>query len=182
MTPTEQDIAFRRYFDASYPRVKAYLANVLDTNLHVDDIAQEVYIKLWNKWDTLDHSLNTDPYLFTIVRHTIISYFRSAKTRKTVVLRESSEEEHAQEESASERIQQKEYIQVYEQTLSNIQMDKQRCFRLHWDGGLTYRQIAEKEGISVKTVERYIREIKHILRSRLDVKTLYVILLIRLFT
>ncbi|MBO9154257.1 RNA polymerase sigma factor [Chitinophaga sp. GCM10012297] len=181
MTPTEQDIAFRRYFNATYPRVKAYLSTVLDTNLHVDDIAQEVYIKLWNNWERVDHSTSPDGYLFTIVRHTIISHFRSAKNRKTAILPEN-DAELGQENNSEDKLQQKEYLHIYEQTLQTLHTVKQRCFRLHWDAGLTYRQIADQEGISVKTVERYIREIKTVLRTKLDVRTLYVILLLRIFS
>lgn len=175
--PAEKDILFRQYFQRTYPRVKAYLATVLGANMHADDIAQEVYIKLWKHWEELDTAEPPDAYLFTIVRNAMISHFR-ARRLPTQELAESHEETGAADTTASSLLR-KDYLAIYERTLETFHAAKQRCFRLHWDDGLTYRQIAELEGISVKTVERHVNEIRRRLRTRLDVNVLFIIVLAR---
>jgi len=175
--PAEKDIIFRQYFQRTYPRVKAYLATVIGANMHADDIAQEVYIKLWMHWDRLTTPEPPDALLFTVVRNTMISHFR-ARRLPMQELGERQEEASAADSTAASLLE-KDYLAIYERTLRTFHTAKQRCFRMHWDDGLTYRQIAEMEGISAKTVERHVNEIRKLLRTRLDVQVLYVLVLLR---
>ncbi len=175
--PAEKDILFRQYFERTYPRVKAYLVNALGANMHADDIAQDVYIRIWKHWDRLEATPPPDAWLFTVVRNSVVSHFRV----KRLPIVELEEERHDQIPAGgtAPSLLHKEYYELYERTLRTFHTVKQRCFRLHWDDGLTYREIAEMEGISVKTVERHVNEIRRLLRTKLDVHALYVILLMR---
>ena len=172
----DQEIAFRHFYESTYPKVKPYLIKVLGPHSHLEDIAQEAYIKIWNQWEKLDHSRALEPYLFTTLRHTIISYYRKAHKMQLVALSEYTDHPTEAEPVVASLLY-KEYLSIYENTLRTIQAAKQRCFRLHWHNGLTYQQIAERERISVKTVERHVNEVKALLRNRIDIHTLYVLIL-----
>lgn len=158
------ELLFRTFFEDTYPRVKAYLYTLLGTNLHVDDIAQEVYIKLWNNWNQVDKSSALDSYLFTMVRNTVISHFRKTQREKQQQEMPVTAEAAVAANNVTDRMYHLDAILLYEETLQQVTIVKQRCFRLHREYGLTHREIAQREGISVKTVERYIQETVQLLK------------------
>jgi RNA polymerase sigma-70 factor (ECF subfamily) len=171
--PGNDDALFRSFFEDTYPRVKAYLFTLLGTNMHVEDIAQEVYIKLWKNWLQIDKREPLDAYLFTMVRNMVASHFRKIQKEKLRLqalsmpgeLQEQQPRNTAGNNNVVERLFHKDSVQLYEATLQRVSLVKQRCFRLHREYGLTHRQIAKKEGLSEKTIERYIREILQLLRA-----------------
>lgn len=164
------EIAFREFFNKTYPRVRAYLEKVFERdNLHLDDHAQEVYIKLWQNRAQLDENQSIEGYLFRILRNTVISHFRTA-ARKNKQAASHLELVVARDEGHNDvvdDINKKDYTLHYEKIMLEINPLKRQCFRLHREYGLTYMEISRREGIAVKTVEKYIRETARILRTRL---------------
>lgn len=171
------ELAFREFFDKTYSRVYAYLLKAFNDNIHLDDIAQEVYVKLWQSRANIDEAQSLDGYLFKILRNTIISHFRTlAKDKKhnngyTLAVQQTFNNQSYTD--TLHAIQEKENNQFYEQVMQEISPLKQQCFRLHREFGLTYRQISAKEGIAIKTVEKYIRQTSRILESKLLTKIQY---------
>lgn len=169
------ELAFRDFFDSTYPRVLAYLRKFFEKdNAYMDDIAQEAYVKLWQNREQIDENLALENYLFRILKNTVLSYFRtlaSAKKKSSVYIASLRQADNPQSDAADNNVirsmHQKEYNQDYEQVMRGISPLKRQCFRLHREYGLTYFQISEREGIAIKTVEKYIRETSRILQSKL---------------
>lgn len=174
------ELAFREFFNKTYGRVHAYLLKAFNDNIHIDDIAQEVYVKLWQNRANIDEQQSLDGYLFTILRNTVISHFRTlAKDKKHNSGYTQSVQDTYNKQPYMDTlngIQEKENNQFYEQVMQEISPLKQQCFRLHREFGLTYRQISAKEGIAVKTVEKYIRQTSRILESKLLTRIQYVLI------
>ena len=78
------ELAFRDFFDSTYPRVLAYLRKFFEKdNAYMDDIAQEAYVKLWQNREQIDEDQVLENYLFRILKNTVLSYFRTlASNRK----------------------------------------------------------------------------------------------------
>lgn len=55
-----------------------------------------------------------------------------------------------------------------EQAFSTLPADEQEIFRMQREQGLTYQQIAEQKGISVKTVEKKMSHALRQLRGGMD--------------
>jgi RNA polymerase sigma-70 factor (ECF subfamily) len=163
------ELAFRDFFDSTYPRVLAYLRKFFEKdNAYMDDIAQEAYVKLWQNREQIDENQALENYLFGILKNTVLSYFRTlASTKKKSSVYIASLRQDAADNNVIRNMHQKECNQDYEQVMRGISPLKRQCFRLHREYGLTYFQISEKEGIAIKTVEKYIRETSRILQSKL---------------
>lgn len=167
--------AFRDFFDSTYPRSLAYLKKFFGKdNAYMDDIAQEAYVKLWQNRSQIDESQLLESYLFKILKNTLLSYFRtlaSSRKKNSVYLaflqQSGSPRPDAADNNILRSMHQKEYHKDYEQVMRSINPLKSQCFRLHREYGLTYFQISEREGIAIKTVEKYIRETSRILQSKL---------------
>lgn len=164
------ELAFRVFFDSTYPRVLAYLRKFFEKdNAYMDDIAQEAYVKLWQNREQIDENQALENYLFGILKNTVLSYFRTLAStkKKSSVYMASLRQADAADNNVIRNMHQKECNQDYEQVMRGISPLKRQCFRLHREYGLTYFQISEKEGIAIKTVEKYIRETSRILQSKL---------------
>lgn len=133
----------------------------------VKDILQEVYVSLYTKKNKLPADLNVMGYLYNAVKYKV----------STVLRDKLSEETHHLHLSKQTRFTEASQSELYERTeLSNqiragIYILPEKCreaFILNHYDNLTYKAIAHKMGISVKTVEKHISKALHLLRKELN--------------
>jgi RNA polymerase sigma factor (sigma-70 family) len=161
--------AFQAFFHQTHYRVVRYLSSLLTDNRYAEDIAQEVYIKIWLSREQIDPTQSLEAWLFTIVRNSAATHIRKMladKKRLQVVGEELAPPLATSNEGMLKLIYQ-DSLQVYNIATQTLAPQHLRCFKLHREQGLTYRQIAEMEGISVKAVEKYISTVLQHLRKTL---------------
>ncbi|HEY8934710.1 MAG TPA: RNA polymerase sigma-70 factor [Cyclobacteriaceae bacterium] len=125
-------------------------------------LVHEVFIVVWEKFDSLPADTNYRSYLYTAVRNRSLNYVRDKK--KHVIL------EHVPEEKAMEINTALEANELEREIEFGIQSLPEKCrmvFELNRSEGLKYGQIAEKMGISVKTVEAQMSKALSVLREHL---------------
>lgn len=115
------------------------------------DIVQEVLLQLWIRKDEVKiDSLKS--YLFTAVRYKVLSYIKSANNRK-VFLEPGELERLAGFDSLEDRLHEQDIEKLLEEGISTLPERCKQVFILSRKEHLTNREIAERMGISVKTVE-----------------------------
>ncbi len=152
---------FRQYFSDLCNFARSYV-NDNDT---AKEITQNVFINLWQNKKGIDSSKSVKSYLFTSVRNRCLNYIRDNKKFRSNVL----DVEIADYETAYES----DTFSVAElETKISSALDKlpERCrqiFMLNRFEDLKYKEVAEKLGISVKTVEVQMSKALKILREEL---------------
>ena len=132
----------------------------------IDDakgIVHEVFVTFWEKFDALPADANYRSYLYTAVRNRCLNYIRDSK--KHVTLENVTAHEAVESNTAMEAAELEREIEL------GIQSLPEKCrivFEMNRSEGLKYAQIAEKLGISVKTVEAQISKALSILRDHLS--------------
>jgi RNA polymerase sigma-70 factor (ECF subfamily) len=132
----------------------------------IDDakgIVHEVFVAFWEKFDNLSSDTNYRSYLYTAVRNRCLNYIRDSK--KHVGLENVTALEPVESNTAMEASELECEIEL------SIQSLPEKCrivFEMNRNEGLKYAQIAEKLGISVKTVEAQISKALSILRDHLS--------------
>lgn len=168
--------AFHLFFTRTYARVTRYLHKTLSDNRFADDIAQEVFIRLWQNRQRIDPAQPLEAWLFAIVRNTAATYIHKMLAERTRLQKARQSRLLYAEEIGSEPVvsnegvpalDYKDSLSLYHQALETISPERLQCFRLHREEGLTYHQIAEAKGISVKTVEKHISFVIRSLREML---------------
>lgn len=152
------EAAFSRFFHQTHYQVVRYLHNLLDHDGHAKDIAQEVYIKVWQNRLQINPGQSLKAWLFTIVRNTAITHIRkllSEKKQKTVLSQDFSFNSTANN-AGEDTLESTDARSIFADATKLVPPQFVRCLVLHRQEGLTYRQIAEREGISIKTVEKRI--------------------------
>lgn len=72
-----------RVYQEFHPKVLQYIQNRSQGSMDAEDIAQNVFVKVFGKWDTFDPEKSSiSTWIFNITRNTLIDYQRSMTFRK----------------------------------------------------------------------------------------------------
>jgi RNA polymerase sigma-70 factor (ECF subfamily) len=126
------------------------------------NIVHDVFIQVWEKFDSLPPDTNYKSYCFTAVRNKCLNYIRDK--RKFVML-ENVQEHHMSELNSS--IETSELEMKIEAAIASLPEKCRMVFELSRIEGLKYAQIAQKMDISIKTVEAQMSKALVIMKEHL---------------
>ena len=158
--------AFRTVFKAAYPQVRAFSKGFTKNDADADDIAQQVFIKLWTKRAILAKVRNFETYLYTITKNTVLNHMASQKAFMVDI----SDVRNLSTENTSplEQIEASDLQLLIDMTVENMPPQRQAVYKLSRVEGLSNDQIAEKLGLQKKTVENHLNlalgEIRKVLK------------------
>ena len=166
-------------FELLYNKTVLHLTNhayrVIKDEELVKDILQDVYVSLYTKRNKLPADLNVPGYLYNAVKYKVSTFLRDELSKKS----------HFPDLLKQARLAESSQPDLYEKTeLSNqiragIYILPEKCRQAfilsHYDN-LTYKAIAHKMGISVKTVEKHISKALQLLRKELNEESIYMII------
>ena len=138
---------FRRYYS---PLVRFCVRFVADTDIAAE-IVQDLFVKLWSNREKLSFNTSFESYMLTSVRNSVITYINRERSHAEANLRVYSEE--SDNNDPSETLQSNNLEESYRQILKTMPEKRREVFLASRFDGLKYAEIAEKLGISPKTVE-----------------------------
>ena len=125
-------------------------------------LVHEVFVSVWEKFDSLPVDMNYNSYLYAAMRNRSLNHIRDKK--KNVTLESVAEHEFAETVDPMGTAELETEIEMAIQSLP------EKCrivFELNRVEGLKYAQIADKMGISIKTVEAQMSKALSVLRGHL---------------
>lgn len=158
--------AFDELYYLYYPKLYFYSKSFLKIEDGIDDLLQEVFVKLWLNRRNIKKTETFNAYLYTITRNTLLNEIRSRlKTSdfKNKFLYQSVAEDFSTNNKV-EYEDMKHQIDLYIQELPE---KRRKVYLLSKEDGLSNAEIAEQLGISVKTVEDHMTHALKFLRNRL---------------
>jgi RNA polymerase sigma-70 factor, ECF subfamily len=154
--------AFEELFRKFFPALMAFAAKFLPDEDDAREVVHKVFINLWEKRDSLDTSTSLKSYLFKSVNNRSLNVIRDR--RKFVG------DEIPDLASDVDVEAQMEAMELEEKIMKVIEGLPEKCkevFELSRFEGLKYSEIADKLGISVKTVENQMSKALKVLREKL---------------
>jgi RNA polymerase sigma-70 factor (ECF subfamily) len=158
-------------FDALFRRYYAPLAGFAETMLRgtgmAEDIVQDVLLELWRRRAVIDAGVSCKAYLFRAVRNRSLNALRhdSNVRRLEPVVREEAVALEAPAADVSTGVA--ELDAAIREAVHSLREPIRECFLLSRRDKLTYGQIAEVLGVSVKTVEARMGAALRELREKL---------------
>lgn len=157
--------AFERLFRTWYGRLADHASRMLSNRDAAEDAVQDVFIAVWGKRDTLPEAAKIPAYLYRAVRNRSLNQIRSQKTAGRWL--DTLAPDPSVPAMAEVELQESEIGAQVRGALEQLSPRSREVFLLSRDDGLTYPQIAETLGISVKTVETLMGRALKSLRSQL---------------
>ena len=160
---------FERIYLNYSPKVYSFARRYMKNDSDADDIVQDVFIRLWEARTTINSELNFDNYLFTITRNLIFDRHRMSVNelyfQDTVLASLQKEEPYYLQEN---EIIADDLASFINKVVEKLPPKQKEVYNLSRHQMLTYREIAEKLNISVKTVEAHIYQVLKIIRKNLE--------------
>lgn len=165
MIPTEESLhdSFRIFFDEHYQRLCSYAFSFLKDEESCEDIVQDIFIKIWSNRQDLIGSEQLKFYVFSAVRNNCLTRLQKNKKYRVVEMNDEDEvgEINIKLDPEDEKANPTELIA---KALDRLPPKCREVFLLSRIGNLTYLQIADNLGISIKTVENQMGKALKILR------------------
>ena len=154
------DFVFRKYYKSLCAQANSYVKD-LDK---AQSLVQDCFVKLWNNRNDLDRVNRLAPYLSLMVRNKCIDYLRTKKSVESI-----NESEHLGESDihTENTVNFHEFEERLIVALAVMPERSRMAFEFSRFEGLSYKEIADKMGITVKAVERLIGRALKTLRKDL---------------
>lgn len=172
--------AFEELFNHYYSRLYNFSKRFLKSEEGIDDILQEVFLKIWRNRKNIKSQDTFNSYLFTITQNLLLNEIRrriNARKKKDELFNASIAREYQSVEAVD-------YHDIKSRigTLIEELPDRQKqIFKLSRIEGLSHKEIAKKLGVTTKTIEYHISQSIKILKRRLKSIGLISLLYICLF-
>ena len=164
--------AYEVLFRAEYENVKYFIRHYVHDGPESEDLAQETFASLWTNRDRIDPQRNIRSFLFTIARNRALNHLTMLRPRLTDPLEKSSVNlaiESLDSEAIISRIDALDMKRIIDMVYEKMPELTRRIFIMNRDENMTYEEIAQSTGLTVKKVEYNMVKALKQFRSKLSV-------------
>jgi RNA polymerase sigma-70 factor (ECF subfamily) len=158
------EAAFTRIYDEMFTQLYVVAVRAVRSRDVAEDLVHDVFLSLWRRRETLTIHGSLGAYLNTAIRNRVASHLRSLATRGelgTAIVDREVEIEAKSGDAVGER----EVRDALRAALARLSPRRLEVLLLSRRDLLTTREIADRLGISAKTVEnligRSLRQLRH---------------------
>lgn len=146
----DDEKAFSELFNRYYSGLCVYAFQFLHDDQKTQELVQEVFVQVWVKRKEIQVHSSVKSYLFRAVKNQLINWVNHQKVEQKYLEMIRSEQEQLQ---PGQYFLEVDLQQKIEASVEALPPKRKEIFKLSREEGLTYREIAEKLEVSVKTVE-----------------------------
>ncbi len=165
--------SFRVLFDEKYTLFYAFINGMVKNSCIAEDIAQNIFMKVWINREKLDPHQSLHNYLYVLAKNEVRDHFRLKSSTKHQEIQEEDRVFIQDFEGAMDVELMKERVSV---AVSEMPDQRRKVYLLSREQMLTNKEIAEKLNLSVRTVERHVLLALKDIRTYLSVYHLFLFL------
>lgn len=144
------------------------------------DVVQDVFIALWNNADSLLNANNLAGFLYVAARNRVFKLIEKGRVRNDYLNSIASYLADTTNETVDE-LDERELMGIIIQEIAKLPEKMRAVFELSRIENLSHKEIAERLGISEKTVKTQVHNALTILREKLTGYGSYSIIVLALF-
>ncbi len=164
---TAEEISwFRSIFDSYYESIRSFAYFKTGSVDLSDDIVQEVFLKVWSMRGTV-RTETVKSLLYTIAGNIIKNHYKHLQVTYNFQRDNSAE---SPSESADSEVRMEELNQQLQQALASIPEGPREVFLMNRIEEMSYTEIADRLGLSVKAIEKRMSEALRVLREKFNYK------------
>ena len=158
-------LQFEEVFKAHFKSLHSYAYTIVKDDIMAEEMVQNVFYKLWEKKGQIEVTQSVTAYLYRSVYNESLNYLKHLKVREahqTYIKHKA-----ADYNNAAEHIKLKDLKQNLDRALSELPEQCRTVFQMSRFEELKYQEIADRLGISIKTVENHMGKALRLLREKL---------------
>ena len=137
-----------------YPKVKSFLNGMIGNRDDAEDVAQEVFINLWNGRKSLANVLNLNAYVYQSVKHELFTFLRKKRERSSDNVEDCYDV--SSDEDLNAIVYSHELEVLIDQLIEGMPHQRKLVFVMSRKEGLSTEEISVRLGLSKRTVETHI--------------------------
>ena len=147
--------ALKYFFDTYYDDLCNFVNSYIQSEQISEDIVQGIFIDLWKKKNFLQKDQSIKSYLYSASKNKSLNHLRNEKVRNKII-EELGSKINQTSEGADQYLEFEELKQVLSSAINNLPSQCRAIYQLSRNDSLSNNEIAQKLGISIKTVENQI--------------------------
>lgn len=172
--------AFELVFRSLYAVLCTYANKYLKDRDQSEDVVQEVFFNYWSKRNQLEIQGALEAYLYRSVRNSCLNLLKHQNVRQVYQQDQELGLEN-ERDLPNDVLVQLELEEKVAECLGKLPTERQKIFRLSREEELKYREISERLGISIKTVEaqmgKSLKSLRECLKDYLSIMIWFILLL-----
>lgn len=156
-------LAFEQLFFQYQPQLVAFLTGLTHDPELSRDMAQEIFLSIWNERKKLEQIKSISAYLYQMARYKVYDYFDHLSVT------EQYTQEYLKNGSGAESMEEwlftRELQALIQETVNRMSPQRQLVYRMSREEGLSNEEIALRLNISKRTVENHLTAALGILRK-----------------
>ena len=172
------DILFEQFYAANFPRVKNYAKLLTKSEEDAEDIAQNIFLKLWMRselWEKEQEDMTG--YLYTVTRNEIFNLFKHQRIEQQyedkIISSQLIGELSDDDSSLLENLYYEEKLLLINMKLSELSPRRRQIFEMSRFDKLSHKEIAKLLQIPLRTVEDHVYKTILELRKTLIIVALF---------
>ena len=163
------EMLFRKYFYALHEYAQFYTRN----SQHAEDIVEDIFMKIWESRHIITINISVKAYLFRSIHNSCIQYLRHQNVKRKYQNYHQAKLEEAQIinrvffETGITKLYEEEIENLLNEGIEKLPEKTRVIYRLSRKEYLKNTEIAEKIGVTEKTVEYHISRALDALRKYL---------------
>jgi len=164
-------VAFERLFRTYYSQLCDFAYRHVCSRDVAQELVHDVFAKLWEDWHALEIRDSVKAYLYAVLRNHAISHLRRHAVEQRGMERLLSEDGAPDQPlpmDVARQLEASELADAIKRLISGLPDRCQVALLLRWQRQLSYAEVADVMGLSVKTVAIYIARGLEALRQHRD--------------
>lgn len=168
---------FEQIFKTHFKALHGYACTIVKDEIVGEEMVQNVFYKLWEKKEQIEVQQSVAAYLYRAVYYESLNHLKHEKVKASHQSFAMQNSEH-ERDTASDRTMLRELEVKLEKALKELPEQCRTIFQMSRFEELKYREIADRLGLSIKTVENQMGKALRLLRLTLvDYLPLFLLLL-----
>ena len=156
---------FKQLLLPLYPRLQRVALRLLGNAEDAEDMVQEVYMKLWNKRDTLPDVQDVEAYCVTLTKNMCIDRLRMAEVEKENV--DEVPTMLAATDDVEAQVERRDTVEQVKQIIETLPEHQQQVITLRDMEDCSFEEIAEQTGLTAVNIRMLLSRARKTIRERL---------------
>ena len=171
--------AFNLLYNQYGLKIFRFAVSYLKSESDAEELVQDVFLKLWDNRDKLDQSKNIRAYLYKIAVNTIYDFVRR-KNREQAFYEFTKGETTCSDDTWHEVVF-NDMLAHVQQLIKKMPEQRRKIFSMSKENGLSNDEIAEKLGLSKRTVENQLYRATAFVKKNINLDSPLAVLFFCLF-